>query len=94
MRNHRRKLDQAAFAALPPYYRELGLKLCVLLRLAVCLNRGRGATALPELRVKAKADRLELQLPPGWLEDQPLTSADLAAESSALAACGIRLTAS
>jgi exopolyphosphatase/guanosine-5'-triphosphate,3'-diphosphate pyrophosphatase len=94
VRNHRRKLDTTAFLGLPPYYRGLGLRLCVLLRLAVCLNRGRGATRLPEIRAEASGDELHLRLPPGWLDEHPLTSADLAAESAAFAACGIRFTAS
>jgi exopolyphosphatase/guanosine-5'-triphosphate,3'-diphosphate pyrophosphatase len=93
VRNHRRKLDRAAFEGLPPYYRGLGLKLCILLRLAVCLNRGRGATKLPPIRAHATDDALALELGAGWLDEQPLTSADLAAEVGALAACGIRFSA-
>ncbi len=93
VRNHRRKLELEAFGELPPYYRDMGLKLCVLLRVAVSLNRGRGATALPAFEVEARERALELRFPPGWLAGQPLTSADLAAESAALLAAGIRFSA-
>jgi exopolyphosphatase/guanosine-5'-triphosphate,3'-diphosphate pyrophosphatase len=93
VQSHRRKLDPEAFRALPPYYRDLGLKLAVLLRLSFCLNRGRGATVLPAFELSVQGERLELGFPPGWLAAHPLTSADLAAESAALLAAGIRFSA-
>ena len=93
VRNHRKKIELEAFQALPPYYRDMGLKLCVLLRVAFCLNRGRGATSLTPFSVAAGDRALELRFAEGWLAEQPLTSADLAAESAALLAAGIRFAA-
>ena len=93
VRTHRRKLPRELFDALPPYYRELGFRLCVLLRLAVCLNRRRGATDLPEIVATARDGGLSLRFPAGWLDEQPLTSADLATETAALLSAGFDLSA-
>ncbi len=90
---HRRKLDREAFDALPPYNREIGVKLSVLLRLATTLNRRRGAASLPPVEALAGDEKLELRFPEGYLAENPLTSADLAAETAALLAVGFELSA-
>ncbi|MEM7307076.1 MAG: exopolyphosphatase [Planctomycetota bacterium] len=94
VRYHRRKIEPEAFELLPPYYSEVARRLCAILRIAVNLNRGRGATELPSFDAEADGENLSLRFPEGWLEEHPLTSADLAAEAAALAAAGIRFSAS
>lgn len=88
---HRRKVDLDAIAELPAAWREPALKMIVLLRLAVLLNRGRGPFELPPLRVAAGEDRLSLVFPAGWLEANPLTDADLEQERRWLDDAGFTL---
>lgn len=91
VQEHRRRLDRTVFEALPPFHRELALRLCVLLRLAVQLNRSRSARPLPPLVARASEDGLELVFPEDWLDSHPLTRADLEAETALLADAGLRL---
>jgi exopolyphosphatase/guanosine-5'-triphosphate,3'-diphosphate pyrophosphatase len=65
--------------------------MTLLLRLAVLLNRGRSSVALPDIRLSARADSLEVRFPPGWLDDHPLTVADLQTEIENLKTVGFRL---
>jgi exopolyphosphatase/guanosine-5'-triphosphate,3'-diphosphate pyrophosphatase len=88
---HRRKLRRDTFASIDPAQRADVLKLCVLFRLAVCLNRGRAA-GLPRFVLKAKKERLKLHFPEGWLEEHPLTRTALEDESGYLAPHGFILT--
>ncbi len=62
-----------------------------LLRIAVLLHRGRSSVALPEIRLASRGDSLELRFPPGWLDDHPLTVADLQIEIEHLKSVGFRL---
>ena len=67
-------------------------RLCVLLRLAVLLNRSRGAHALPMPGLTSSQDgQLELAFEDGWLEEHPLTRADLEGERVRLEEFGVEL---
>jgi exopolyphosphatase/guanosine-5'-triphosphate,3'-diphosphate pyrophosphatase len=46
---------------------------------------------LPAIKLTARADSLELRFPPGWLDDHPLTEADLQVEIENLKGVGFRL---
>jgi exopolyphosphatase/guanosine-5'-triphosphate,3'-diphosphate pyrophosphatase len=63
----------------------------VLLRLAVLLHRARAEVALPKFTLTARKRALELRFPPGWLERNPLTQADLAQEAQYLRAARYHL---
>jgi exopolyphosphatase/guanosine-5'-triphosphate,3'-diphosphate pyrophosphatase len=65
--------------------------MTLLLRLAVLLHRGRSTVALPEIKLMPRPDALEVRFPPGWLEDHPLTVADLQHEIENLKTVGFRL---
>ncbi len=91
VRGHRRKLARAVFAEFAPGRQESLLRLCVLLRLAARLHRSRSARALPALELRVVGDGLELRFPEVWLEEHPLTSADLAEEDALLTGAGVRL---
>jgi exopolyphosphatase/guanosine-5'-triphosphate,3'-diphosphate pyrophosphatase len=68
--------------------------MTLLLRLAVLLHRGRSSVALPDIRLVPRTDALELRFPPNWLDDHPLTVADLQIEIEQLkTAVGFRLRA-
>jgi exopolyphosphatase/guanosine-5'-triphosphate,3'-diphosphate pyrophosphatase len=65
--------------------------MTLLLRLAVLLHRGRSPVALPDLKLTPRPDALEVRFPPDWLDDHPLTVADLQNEIENLKTVGFRL---
>lgn len=91
VRYHRRKLNSDIINASSTYYMENILKLIVILRLAVLMNRARTATDLPKLKLSAEKNNIHIDFPEGWLEDHPLTEADLETESGYLSAVDITL---
>jgi exopolyphosphatase/guanosine-5'-triphosphate,3'-diphosphate pyrophosphatase len=58
---------------------------------AVLLHRGRSANALPKIELTARGSALELRFPAGWLDEHPLTVADLQLEIGFLRPHGVRL---
>jgi exopolyphosphatase/guanosine-5'-triphosphate,3'-diphosphate pyrophosphatase len=89
---HRRKLRPSRFDALPVEGSQRATRLAILLRLAVLLNRARATRSVPEILVEAKKRSLHLAFPPGWLDGNPLTRADLENEAAALESSGTRIT--
>jgi exopolyphosphatase/guanosine-5'-triphosphate,3'-diphosphate pyrophosphatase len=88
---HRRKLTLEGLEDLIPPWHTQAEYLIVLLRLAVLLHRGRGPMALPDVGLKAKGRSLTVSLTRRWLDDHPLTAADLAQEVDYLQAAGFKL---
>lgn len=88
---HRRKLSiQTVEELVPPWHLKAEM-LIVLLRLAVLLNRGRSKAPLPEIKLAARVRILELKFPFRWLDEHPLTRADLEQETELLKGVGFRL---
>lgn len=88
---HRRKIHLEQLQDLtPPWHLKVEF-LIVMLRLAVLLHRGRSQAALPKIGLAAKGRSLEASFPRGWLEDHPLTAADLENEIEHLKSSGFRL---
>jgi exopolyphosphatase/guanosine-5'-triphosphate,3'-diphosphate pyrophosphatase len=88
---HRRKLPREMLDDLSPPWHIKAEFLIVLLRLAVLLHRGRSAVALPSISLNAEGHLLEIAFPRGWLDDHPLTAADLELEAEYLKAAGFKL---
>jgi exopolyphosphatase/guanosine-5'-triphosphate,3'-diphosphate pyrophosphatase len=88
---HRRKLALEPLDDLIPPWHTRAEYLIVLLRLAVLLHRGRGPQSLPDVGLKAKGRSLTVSLTKRWLDDHPLTAADLAQEIDYLQAAGFKL---
>lgn len=88
---HRRKPHLEALEDLTPPWHIKAELLIVLLRLAVLLHRGRSAAPLPSLVLKAKGRTLDVEFPRRWLDDHPLTMADLEQEADYLKVAGFRL---
>jgi exopolyphosphatase/guanosine-5'-triphosphate,3'-diphosphate pyrophosphatase len=88
---HRRKVPADAFVALPPSRQDCARRLCVLLRLAVLIHRGRSASTKPYPRLSAENQRLSLCFPEGWLADHPLTHLELVEEADRLRQVRIEL---
>ena len=89
--SHRRKPAIEEAGELMPPWDKRAPPMTLLLRLAVLLNRGRSSVALPDIRLIARADSLEVRFPSDWLDDHPLTVADLQNEIENLKAVGFRL---
>jgi exopolyphosphatase/guanosine-5'-triphosphate,3'-diphosphate pyrophosphatase len=89
--SHRRKpaIEEADDLAAPWDKRAPAMTL--LLRLSVLLHRGRSSVALPPIKLTARNNSLEMRFPAGWLEDHPLTVADLQSEIEHLKTVGFRL---
>ena len=89
VRAQRRKFPSDAFARLPPPWDRKAQRLAVLLRSAVLLHRSRSEEAVPALRCVAVGRTYRLEFPSGWLEQRPLTLADLEEEAGFLEPAGI-----
>lgn len=92
VRSHRRKFNKDLFEALPEKAARKAKRLTVLLRLAVLLNRSRLDDDTPELTLSVDSENLLLQFPPGWLDEHPLTQADLEQETGYLKSAGFKLS--
>jgi exopolyphosphatase / guanosine-5'-triphosphate,3'-diphosphate pyrophosphatase len=89
--NHRRKLSLEPFKDLRSVSAEQALGLCVLLRLAVLVNRGRSPRPLPLFQLEAEKNKLAVRFPEGWLDEHPLAQADLEQEAGLLKKVGFEL---
>ncbi len=77
VRFHRRKFTRDELRRLPASRFKTALRLAALLRLAVCLNRDRGSATLPRIDAHGRGSSVSLAFPSGWLDENPLTKADL-----------------
>jgi len=91
VRCHRRKLDPDIIQTLPKGLKETVTQLIVLMRLAVVVHRARSSSALSEIPASFQKQTVSLSLPEGWLDDHPMTQADLGVEKSNLGAIDYRL---
>lgn len=89
--SHRRKPAIEDVDELTPPWDKRAPAMTLLLRLAVLLHRGRSTVALPPLKLMARPDSLEIRFPDGWLDDHPLTAADLDSEIEHLKGVNFRL---
>ncbi len=91
VRLHRRKFDTQELAGMPDDERERLQRLCVLLRLAVVLNRSRSSAAPPSVTASAEKNRITLHFPARFLSEHPLTLADLEGEQGFLRVADMEL---
>lgn len=87
----RHRIDPSGFAALPESWREPGLRLLIILRLAVLLNRSRKETDKPPVAIQVAKNKMTLQFDPDWLAENPLTITDLEREQGYLKNVGYGL---
>lgn len=83
-RGHRRKFPKEEFKKLTKDLQEPYKRLCILLRIAVLLNRSESNLRLPAIIFRANGKKLHLRFPEGWLQHNPLTAADLQQEADYL----------
>jgi len=91
VRTHRRKFVRSLFANLPAPWTELTPYLSIILRLAVLLRRNRFDADLPEFRIAIEKSKVRLTFPQNWLNESPLTHADLQQEADYLKQGGFKL---
>jgi exopolyphosphatase/guanosine-5'-triphosphate,3'-diphosphate pyrophosphatase len=93
VRYHRRKIENEAFETLPDDERHRLLMLLGILRLAALLHRGRNDESLDDVNVRIKDGQITVVAPQSWLEEHPLTYAELLAEAERLTHVNIKLKA-
>jgi len=91
VRCHRRKFAREEIDLLPTESRDNILRLCIILRLSIVLNRGRAYSTLPSFTTRVEGNNITLEFPSGWLAEHPLTEADLDTEADNLKAIDINL---
>ncbi|MCG8379544.1 MAG: Ppx/GppA family phosphatase [Proteobacteria bacterium] len=84
VRLHRRKIAIEIFDQVTDDVKNKLVKLILILRLAIVLNRSRNRIKLPNIDIKIEGSSLELQFSDDWLVEHPLTEADLETESNHL----------
>ena len=91
MRLHRGRFRADLVDALPEDWRALAYRLALVLRLAVILHRGRDPDMAPPAWLNVEDGDIYLHCEAEWLEERPLTQADLAREAELLARADIYL---
>jgi len=89
--NQRRQIDTGSCPKIPSAWRDRSLRLALLLRLAVLLNRSRTTVELPAIVLEVAQDDIRLKFPDVWLARNALTVADLEREQKYLGYAGFNL---
>ena len=89
--SQRHQVNVSLQKQLPRAWRVKALRLAMLLRLAVLLNRSRSTVDLPPMVLLVGEQSLQLRLDPDWLQSNPLTVADLEREQVFLQEIGYEL---
>lgn len=93
IQGHRRKFPLDSFEQLPSVLVTPAKRTAVILRLAVLLHRGRSSDdSHHKLKIHVQGQQVKLNFVKGWLEENPLTEADLEQEQAWLKTIGIRLS--
>jgi exopolyphosphatase/guanosine-5'-triphosphate,3'-diphosphate pyrophosphatase len=89
--SQRHRIGDARLKELPESWRENGLRLVILLRLAVLLNRSRSDTEIPRVSLNVAGNDMSIGFDGDWLAENPLTVADLEREHAFLDNIGYSL---
>jgi exopolyphosphatase / guanosine-5'-triphosphate,3'-diphosphate pyrophosphatase len=90
--SQRHAINVHAQEILPRAWRKPAMRLALLLRLAVLLNRSRSEVDLPRVEMSVNRNSLALRFDATWLAANPLTVADLERETGYLHAVGYELS--
>jgi exopolyphosphatase/guanosine-5'-triphosphate,3'-diphosphate pyrophosphatase len=88
----RYRIDRSSFSDLPKSWREPAVRLLLLLRLAVLLNRSRKKIESIPVVLRVNGNDLSIRFDADWLTENPLTIADLEREQEFLAEVGYTLS--
>jgi len=89
IRAHRYKFPLAVLVEMGDMLAEPVMRLCIMLRIAVLLQRGHKSDELPDIEMQASGNTVQLQFPKGWLKKHTLTLADLKQEKKYLKAVNV-----
>jgi len=84
----RSSLAKSRLKSLPADWQEIALRMSILLRVAVLMNRSRGESDSSAINATARGCSLTLEFRSGWLSKNPLTAADLSREKQYFDAVG------
>ena len=90
--SHRSKFRTAHFKTLMKPFVKSGKQMCVILRLAVLLHRGRTKQMVPDIDISINDKNLHLKFPENWLDEHGMTLDDLINEINHLDKAGYKLT--
>ena len=90
--SHRSKFRVNNFKLLMKPFIKAGKQMCILLRIAVLLHRGRTDQLIPEIDITVNKKKLHLHFPEGWLDEHSMTLADLIKEINYLDNAGYKLS--
>ena len=88
----RHAINTRTLNLLPRSWRAQALRLIILLRLAVLLNRSRRSADVPDVGMEVGEQDIRLHFDQEWLAANPLTAADLTREQGYLQSVGYTLT--
>ncbi len=88
----RSDLSRTSLSDVTTKWRKQAMRLSIILRMAVLLNRSRSSVELPAIKATAGKRTINIGFPAGWLEVNPLTITDLEREQSYLRNVGYELT--
>ncbi len=91
VRLHRRKIALEIFEPVTEEVKNKLIKLIIILRLGVVLNRSRNTIKTPDVDVEINMNVITLKFQDGWLTDHPLTEADLETEANYLSVIDYKL---
>lgn len=89
--SQRGPIDLRELDGTPSTWHTAALRIAVIHRLAVLLNRSRNPGDIPSLDFNVSDESAELRFSRGWLDANPLTVADLKREKDYLAGVGLNL---
>lgn len=90
--SHRSKFRIDAFKMLMKPFVKAGKLMCILLRIAVLLHRGRTDQPIPDIDITINNKTIKLNFPAGWLDEHGMTLADLIKEINYLDTAGYKLS--
>ena len=90
--SHRSKFRVDNFKQLMKPFIQAGKQMCILLRIAVLLHRGRTDQLIPEIDITVNNKNIDLSFPEGWLDEHSMTLADLIKEINYLDNAGYKLS--
>ncbi|MGR8929815.1 MAG: exopolyphosphatase [Gammaproteobacteria bacterium] len=91
VRSHRKKFAMSRFEDLHEPWQKFAPVMCIVFRLAILLHRNRH-TMRPDFEISISGKTIRLRFPDQWLEQAPLTQADLKQEVQYLKDAGFNLT--
>jgi len=91
IRYHRQKIILSEIESHSANYRKKLIRLIIILRIAVILNRSIPEYQNPDYKIKIKNNTLKLEFPKHWFDENPLTIADLQSEVEYLSSIGFEL---